>query len=136
MARLNLTEAAKAAKVSRSTLYRHIKEGRISRTLNNNDEPEIDTSELMRVYGSLGQRYSTVEQPLVHNETEDKTQELEHEIELLKLKLSHTESLKKQAEEDKIHWRAQAEQLTLMLERKNDLYTATRFKRFMDKLER
>jgi len=115
MARLNLTEAAKAANVSRSTLYRHIKEGRISRTLNHNNEPVIDVSELMRVYGELEQRYSTKTQPIEQRETDKGHLELQQEIEILKLKLEHAEELKKRAEEAKVQWQEQAEKLALML---------------------
>jgi hypothetical protein len=45
MARLSITEAARVAGVARSTLYRAIRDGRLSR------EPDgtIDTSELLRV---------------------------------------------------------------------------------------
>ncbi len=138
MVRLNLTEAAKAAKVSRSTLYRHIREGRISRTFNNNDEPEIDTSELIRVYGSLEQRYSPIEQPVGHRETLDETAQLEHEIEILRLKLAHAEALRKEAEEAKKQWRDQAERLTLLItDQRNTadkMLRSDRFQKFMKKI--
>ena len=44
MARLTPTEAAKAAGVSRSTIYRMIADGRLTR----NPDETIDTSELLR----------------------------------------------------------------------------------------
>jgi len=140
MVRLNLTEAAKAANVSRSTLYRHIKEGRISRTFNHDSEPEIDTSELMRVYGPLEQRYNTKEHTIVQTETSSKTQELEHEIEILRLKLAHKKELQYQAEKEKSQWQEQAEKLTLMLtdqrNNTNKKEQSVSFKKFMAKLAR
>ena len=53
MPKLNLTQAAKAAGISRASIYNHIKEGKISVEQNKKGERVIDTSELMRVYGDL-----------------------------------------------------------------------------------
>jgi|GEM_PF-1790301 len=47
--RLTVSEAAKAAGVARSTLYRAIEAGELSRST----DKKIDTSELLRVYGEL-----------------------------------------------------------------------------------
>lgn len=139
MARLNLTQAAKAANVSRSTLYRHIKEGRLSRTLNHSNEPEIDVSELMRVYGELEQRYSTTKQPIEHHETSVTHHEMEQEIEILRLKLKHSEELKSREEQEKIQWQEQAEKLALMLTHQKEYNEApkkvnSKFDKFMRKL--
>lgn len=50
---LNLSQAARAAGVSRSQLYRMNEAGRISFTQRPNGQPAIDTSELLRVFGEL-----------------------------------------------------------------------------------
>ena len=50
---LTLTQAAKAAGVARSTLYRAIRKGRISVVSQPNGSKGIDTVELMRVFGPL-----------------------------------------------------------------------------------
>ena len=50
---LTLTQAAKAAGVARSTLYRAIRKGRISVVPQPNDSKGIDTAELIRVFGPL-----------------------------------------------------------------------------------
>ena len=50
---LTLTQAAKAAGVARSTLYRAIRNGRISVISQPNGSKGIDTVELMRVFGPL-----------------------------------------------------------------------------------
>lgn len=53
MAKLNLTEAAKAAGIGRTTLYNHIKEGKISCEVNEKGKKVIDVTELIRVYGEI-----------------------------------------------------------------------------------
>ena len=53
MALLNLTAAAQAAGVNRSTVARALKNGRLSATNNEMGERCIDTAELMRVFGPL-----------------------------------------------------------------------------------
>lgn len=53
MPSLNLTAASRAAGVGRSTIVRALKSGRLSTTTNEQGERVIDTSELVRVFGSL-----------------------------------------------------------------------------------
>ena len=53
MTLLTLTQAAKAAGIARSTLYRAIQKGRISVVSQPNGSKGIDTSELQRVFGPL-----------------------------------------------------------------------------------
>lgn len=50
---LNLSQAAKAVGITRRTFYNHVKSGKvtISRDMNNN--PSVDVSELIRVYGNV-----------------------------------------------------------------------------------
>jgi excisionase family DNA binding protein len=55
MARHTVSEAAKLAGVTRRTIYRHIKAGKLSATVTDGDSAVIDTSELLRVYGVLSQ---------------------------------------------------------------------------------
>jgi len=137
MARLNLTQAARTANVSRSTLYRHIKEGRVSRTLDENNEPVIDTSELLRAYGALKQQDSAVEQPTVQPGTQIRQQDIEHEIALLKLKLEHSEELRQQAEKEKEKWQEQSERLSLLItNQREEPRRSVNFERFMKKITR
>lgn len=49
--KLSLSDAARAAGIARSTLYRHIGKGRISLTIEPTGKRRIDTSELIRCYG-------------------------------------------------------------------------------------
>lgn len=55
MANHTVTEAAKLAGVTRRTIYRHIKSGRLSAAVTGCDGTLIETSELLRVYGALSQ---------------------------------------------------------------------------------
>jgi hypothetical protein len=64
MAIVSITEAAQLAGVSRGTLYNRIKSGELSRSGDG-----VDTSELMRVFGSLSRARNTKtdEHPLTDN---------------------------------------------------------------------
>ncbi|HDL7020330.1 TPA: helix-turn-helix domain-containing protein [Yersinia enterocolitica] len=55
MASHTVTEAAKLAGVTRRTIYRHVKAGKLSASVTGGDSTLIETSELLRVYGSLSQ---------------------------------------------------------------------------------
>lgn len=60
MALLPLRQAADAAGVSRQTLYRYVKDGRISATVGPDGQKQVDTSELMRVWPELRTPAATV----------------------------------------------------------------------------
>lgn len=51
--RLNLTQAAKAVGVTRRTLYNHINQGKVTASRDEKNNPVIDVSELIRVYGNV-----------------------------------------------------------------------------------
>lgn len=51
--RLNLTQAAKAIGVTRRTLYNHINQGKVTASRDEKNNPVIDVSELIRVYGNV-----------------------------------------------------------------------------------
>lgn len=53
MALVSITEAAKLVSRGRATLYRDIKNGRLSKSVSSNGETAIETSELVRAYGQL-----------------------------------------------------------------------------------
>ena len=53
MALVSITEAARLVRRNRSTIYRDIEKGRLSKTVTPDGETQIDTSELLRAYGSL-----------------------------------------------------------------------------------
>ena len=54
MALLTIAQAARTAGVARSTIYSHLRSGRLSATRTPTGERRIDTSELTRVYSTVG----------------------------------------------------------------------------------
>ena len=54
MALLTIAQAARTAGVARSTIYAHLRSGKLSATRTPTGERRIDTSELTRVYGPVG----------------------------------------------------------------------------------
>lgn len=55
MAVHTVTEAAKLAGVTRRTIYRYIKQGKLSSVVTDSNTTQIETSELLRVFGALSQ---------------------------------------------------------------------------------
>jgi excisionase family DNA binding protein len=53
MACHTISEAAAMVGVNRRTIYRYIKSGKLSAVVTSGDKTMIDTSELLRVFGSL-----------------------------------------------------------------------------------
>lgn len=57
MTKLNMSEAARAAGITRATLYRHIDKGKLSKEEDADGNPVIDMSEMLRVYPKLNSDY-------------------------------------------------------------------------------
>lgn len=53
MTYLTVRQAAERAGVSRQTMFRHIKDGKISATVDRDGQKQIDVTELLRVFGEL-----------------------------------------------------------------------------------
>ena len=68
MTLLTLTQAAKTAGIARSTLYRAIRNGRLSVVSQPNGSKGVDISELQRVFGPL---QSTTKLPEQHDAPQD-----------------------------------------------------------------
>lgn len=64
MAKLNISQAAKVSGKSRSTIQRHIKSGKLSVSQNAAGETEVDTSELLRIFGELHQNATVLQHVL------------------------------------------------------------------------
>src|SRR5664279_1701442 len=96
---LTLTEAAKAVGLSRPAIFKAIKTGRLSATLNNAGHHQIDPAELFRVYKPVN---TEVSQP-VNKINEDNaallTLELSLTRELLEQVKSERDSLKHSLEQ-------------------------------------
>lgn len=118
---LTMGEAAKLAGISKATLSRAIKNGRISAARNDKGGFDIDPAELFRVYprnaatvaanGSVKQDATLISSP----STSDETPVLRAEIEGLKAQLAmmrdHSDEIKKQRD----GWQAQAESAQRLL---------------------
>lgn len=94
MAQISISEASRLTGKNRSTLHRHIKSGKLSKFLDKDNNPVIDTSELARVYPSFKVPVAMqhVAGVLQNNEMPQlATGGATVEIELLKLKLEHAE---------------------------------------------
>ena len=59
MACHTISEAAAMTGVNRRTIYRYIKSGKVSASVTHDNKTVIDTSELLRVFGSLSQPETT-----------------------------------------------------------------------------
>lgn len=59
MALVGISEALKLIEVSKSTLYRDLKSGKVSATKDETGKRVIDTSELIRVYGEISNSHET-----------------------------------------------------------------------------
>ena len=101
---LTITEAAKAAGISRPTLYRRIKSGHLSTVRQPDGTKGIDSSELVRVFGVL-RAVTDHSVKIEHHEIEDVLRErikglvreselLLRENELLRIQLANAENEK------------------------------------------
>ncbi len=128
MAIVSISEAARLVNKSRTTLYRYIKDGRMSTCTDINNAEGIDVSELIRVFGGLNgtpseqPEMNTVEHHVTHeyrsNEQvllQEKLLKQEFEIENLKQKIEFLEALL----EEKNAMVLEKEKRLLLLEYKN-----------------
>ena len=79
MAQVTISEAARTVGIARSTIYDHLRRGKLSATRNSAGERRIDTSELSRVYGTVG----PTTQPDAANPTSPDVAILQAKIEVL-----------------------------------------------------
>ena len=68
MALLTLTQAAKAAGIARTTLYRAIRKGRLSVVLQQNGRKLVDSDELIRAFGPLQNTTEQVQQSSIQKD--------------------------------------------------------------------
>ena len=69
MAKVNLSQASKLAGRNRTTIWRHIKAGKLSSERDYEGNPLIDTSELIRVYGKIKTTATPEPQEMQHQAT-------------------------------------------------------------------
>jgi len=117
MTQFNITQAAKVAGVSRVTVQRHIKQGKLSCELNEQGRKLIGVAELIRVYGEL----QSPDTPNAVNQNDAKIQrEAPHVAPMLHQRINSLEEeierLHKEKERDHDEYRQREERLLQMLE--------------------
>ena len=98
--RLSISEAARRAGIQRQTLYRRIKSGAISTVQGEDGQPQIDLSELARVFPAV---IATATQPVTAPDNQADS--------LLQQEIRHLRERLDVAERDRDAWRDQARQL-------------------------
>lgn len=91
MALVSVTEAARLTGKNRATIHRYIKQGKLSQISDATNTKKVDTSELIRVFGSLTSSSATPLQsvPMQH----DATPKTDQSVALLQQKIALLEQL-------------------------------------------
>lgn len=110
--KLTLTQAAKEAGVSKSTLSRAIDKGRLSARKDDLGRFHIDPAELFRVFDPVSRNREKTEQGATKDET-FKSAVLEKEIEHLKATLAMVQEREADLKFERDSWRDQAQRLAL-----------------------
>ena len=115
MTQVTISEAARRVGIARSTLLRHIKNGKVSKVIGKDGKPRLDTSELLRVYGdlkisdtddtsaTLHQNYS-----MLQVDTGDRYTEKDIEIATLRAELKAAIERSDEFKEERDEWRGVA----------------------------
>ena len=89
MTYLTVRQAAEQVGVSRQTMFRHIKDGRISATVDRDGQKQIDVAELLRVFGAIQSPVATAKTASDRSRLTQKNEtapSLTYQIELEKLR--------------------------------------------------
>jgi len=109
---LNMSQAAQAAGITRRTLYNHVKQGKVTTSRDEKNNPVVDVAELIRAYGNVSlpvKKIPTVthRKNAQENFPSEQLQAMQKEIAELKLAVTHMledktarESERKQYEEE------------------------------------
>jgi AcrR family transcriptional regulator len=119
MAILGLREAARAAGVSRQTIYRYAASGRLSVTQRQDGTQGVDTAELMRVFGPLRDPATVTEKaPVTPQDSPDSrlVQAVQGELEAAKQALRMAQAALDQAQERESRLLGLLEQQARLLE--------------------
>jgi hypothetical protein len=82
--KVNMTQAAKLAGVSRNTLHRHVQKGKVSKEIDGKGSPVISIAELERVYGTLTGGDSNDTAPKLQHDTPNNDSVLQVELKFLR----------------------------------------------------
>lgn len=100
MALVSISEAARLTGKARSTLHKYIKQGRLSTTTDQNTgKKNIETSELIRVFGNISNFSATASDSVtsvskLQQETPNDTQSLQAKLQLLEQENTHLKAEK------------------------------------------
>jgi hypothetical protein len=108
MPQVSISEAARLTGKARSTIQRHIRQGKVSKEKEAEGNPVIDTSELERVYGSLQQRGSSIDHSIGQSEAPNAAGVGRGEAEALKRENALLREQVDDLRKDRDHWRQQA----------------------------
>lgn len=118
---ISVSEAAKRWRVSRTTIYKKIDDGELSR----NSDKKIDTTEMLRVFGNptnterTEQNKKIVQRTPVNSESEQENVQLKHQLEMEKLKNVHLQQQVDYHKQLVENYQKQIEQLSKSLDKAN-----------------
>ena len=125
MAKHSISEAAKLTGKARSTLHRHLKEGKISKETDVDGQPVIDTAELVRVYGPLQGQDSSATGSIVQRATPIQDSPLQAKIEaMMEAQIDQLRADLEDARKERDDWKAQAQRLSGLLSDQRPIATA------------
>ena len=125
MAKHSISEASKLTGKARSTLHRHIKDGKLSKGQDVDGQPVIDTAELVRVYGPLQGRYSSATAPIGQHATPERDSPLQAKIDAMKdAQIDQLRTDLDDARKERDDWKNQAQRLSGLLSDQRSSTTA------------
>lgn len=125
MAKHSISEAAKLTGKARSTLHRHLKDGKLSKEIDSDGQPVIDTAELVRVYGPLQPQDSSDAVSVGQQATPQQDSRLHAKIEaMMEAQIDQLRADLDDARKERDDWKAQAQRLSGLLSDQRPIATA------------
>lgn len=116
MAKHSISEASKLTGKARSTLHRHLNSGKLSKEIDVDGQPVIDTAELVRVYGPLQGQDSSATGAVVQQATPLQDSALQAKIEaMMEARIDQLQADLNDARKERDDWKAQAQRLSGLL---------------------
>ena len=118
---ISVSEASKRWGVSRTTIYKKIDDGELSR----NSDKKIDTTEMLRVFGNppsterTEQNENNVQWTSVNSKAEQENVQLKHQLEMEKLKIVHLQQQVDHHKQLVENYQKQIDQLSKSLDKAN-----------------
>lgn len=142
MSKHSISDAAKVVGKHRSTIQKHIREGKLSKLIDTEGNPYIETSELLRVYKNLespvdqDSRVADVNQQQSTEGSSVQIAELKAQLEIERLKREKAEALLHKTSESEAGWKDIADRLSLLLTDQREVATQrnARYEKFMSKI--